>query len=231
MILNSGMGTRMGEETREHPKCMTVLSGCETILSKQLDQLYRMGVEEVIMTTGYLSDVLVDYCMNISYRPHVTYVKNEKYDSTNYIYSIYQARQYLKDDIILLHGDLVFDDSVLEDIIECKESCMTVDFNARLPQKDFKAVIKDNRILQIGIEFFEQAVAAQPLYKILYKDWTVWLREIEMFCERGEINCYAEKAYNRIAEQCRIVPLDVGGRLCREIDTIEDWKDIMEEVV
>lgn len=33
LILNSGMGSRMGVLTKEHPKCMTDLVGGETVLS------------------------------------------------------------------------------------------------------------------------------------------------------------------------------------------------------
>ena len=41
LILNSGMGSRMGVLTSEHPKCMTEISGRETILSRQLSQIDR----------------------------------------------------------------------------------------------------------------------------------------------------------------------------------------------
>lgn len=34
LILNSGLGSRMGVYTKEHPKCMTDLVGEETILSR-----------------------------------------------------------------------------------------------------------------------------------------------------------------------------------------------------
>ena len=44
LLLNSGRGTRMGEETREHPKCMCRLAGGETIISWQVKQLVRCGV-------------------------------------------------------------------------------------------------------------------------------------------------------------------------------------------
>lgn len=227
LILNSGMGSRMGEETKEHPKCMTALTGEETILSRQLKQLYKAGVREVVMTTGYCNDILVDYCDRVAEGLHVTYVHNEKYGETNYIYSIYQAREYLDDDILLLHGDLVFEDSVLKDILDSKESCMVVDSTLKLPEKDFKAVVLDARISKVGIEFFENAVAAQPLYKILQKDWMVWLTEIKSFCDQGNVNCYAENAYNRVSDKCKIVPLDIRGRLCSEIDTMEDRERII----
>ena len=35
LILNSGLGSRMGALTSEHPKCMTELNPKETILSRQ----------------------------------------------------------------------------------------------------------------------------------------------------------------------------------------------------
>ena len=229
LILNSGMGSRMGEETKEHPKCMTSLTGEETILSRQLRQLYKAGIQEVVMTTGYCNDILMDYCDQVRGELSVTYVHNEKYGETNYIYSIYQARKYLDDDILLLHGDLVFEDSVLKDVLDSEESCMTVDSTLELPEKDFKAVVVDNRISKVGIEFFEHAVAAQPLYKILKKDWMVWLAEIESYCEQGNVNCYAENAYNEVSDTCRIVPLDIKGRLCSEIDIIEDRERIIRE--
>ena len=39
LILNSGLGSRMGVLTSEHPKCMTELNSKETILSRQLNML------------------------------------------------------------------------------------------------------------------------------------------------------------------------------------------------
>lgn len=54
LILNSGLGSRMGELTSEHPKCMTEISLHETILSRQLRQIANAGIEEVFMTTAYV---------------------------------------------------------------------------------------------------------------------------------------------------------------------------------
>ena len=39
LILNSGLGSRMGVITNEHPKCMTEISYKNTILSRQLSIL------------------------------------------------------------------------------------------------------------------------------------------------------------------------------------------------
>ena len=58
LILNSGMGSRMGVLTAEQPKCMTEISGKETILSRQLRQLAEAGIDEVVMTTGLFDGIL-----------------------------------------------------------------------------------------------------------------------------------------------------------------------------
>lgn len=58
LILNSGMGTRMGVLTKEHPKCMTDISNVDTILSRQLKIIEKNQIVDVVMTTGYFEDVL-----------------------------------------------------------------------------------------------------------------------------------------------------------------------------
>lgn len=223
LILNSGLGSRMGVITNEHPKCMTEISYKNTILSRQLRQLVSFGIEDVVITTGYYDKVLVDYCNALHLPLKYTFVNNPVYDKTNYIYSIYCAKERLKDDdIILMHGDLVFENLVMEAVIDSPASCMTVSSSLPLPEKDFKAVIKGDRIEKVGIEFFDNAMAAQPLYKIKKEDWLIWLANIEKFCESDNRKCYAENAFNEVSDKCIIKPLDVKDMLCAEIDTPED---------
>lgn len=222
LILNSGMGSRMGVLTSEHPKCMTEIFGNETILSRQLRMIVDAGIEDVIMTTGAFDNVLVKYCQSLDLPLRITYVKNPVYDKTNYIYSIYCAKDYLDDDIILMHGDLVFENSVFDSVLLSDKSCMTVSSVLPLPEKDFKAVVKNGKITSVGIEFFNEAFAAQPLYKILKNDWTVWLNNIVAFCNNDNTKCYAENAFNEVSDKCNIFPLDIENKLCSEIDTPED---------
>lgn len=223
LILNSGLGHRMGVLTSEHPKCMTEISPRDTILSRQLRLLSRAGIEEVVMTTGYFDDVLVNYCNSLNLPLHYTFVNNPLYAETNYIYSIYCAKDYLKDeDIVLMHGDLVFEESVLEDLLDFEKSCMKVSSTIALPDKDFKSVVLDGRVYKVGVEFFTDAMESQALYKLNKKEWNKWLDKICEFCESDNRKCYAEVAFNEISEDCPIYAYDVKDRLCSEIDTPED---------
>lgn len=223
LILNSGLGHRMGVLTSEHPKCMTEISHKNTILSRQLRQIADAGIKEVVMTTGYYDQVLIDYCNFLNLPIKFTFVNNPLYDKTNYIYSIYCAKEYLQDDdIVLMHGDLVFENIIFDEVVNSEKSVMTVSSTIDLPEKDFKAVIKDGKIVKVGIEFFNDAMAAQPLYKINKEDWKVWLDNIIKFCESDNRKCYAENAFNEVSDAGNIYPLDVKNGLCAEIDTPED---------
>ncbi|HNX14706.1 MAG TPA: phosphoenolpyruvate mutase [Oscillospiraceae bacterium] len=223
LILNSGLGHRMGVLTSEHPKCMTEISSNDTILSRQLKLVASTGITEVVMTTGYFDDVLVNYCNSLGLPLHYTFVKNPIYDKTNYIYSIYCAKDQLQDDdIVLMHGDLVFESSVLDDLLACDHSCMKVSSIISLPVKDFKAVVHNGRVEKVGIEFFTDAMEAQALYKLNKDDWKVWLDKIYEYCEADNRKCYAEVALNEVSDRCAIYAYDVKDRLCTEIDTPED---------
>lgn len=222
LILNSGMGSRMGVLTSEHPKCMTEISYGETILSRQLKLLERAGISEIVITTGLFDSVLVNYCRAMHLSLDFRFVKNPIYDRTNYIYSIYCAKTILDDDIILMHGDLVFEEMVLDDLLAFSGSCMVTSSTLELPQKDFKAVVEAGKVTKVGIDFFDHAQAAQALYKLQKQDWRIWLDKIISFCEKGDVKCYAENALNEVSQHCNIIAYDVKDRLCAEVDTPED---------
>lgn len=223
LILNSGLGSRMGVLTSEHPKCMTEISAKDTILSRQLKLLAEAGITEVVMTTGYFDGVLVNYCKSLELPLNISFINNPLYAETNYIYSIYCAREALRDDgVVLMHGDLVFEYSVLEDLLANEKSCMKVSSTIDLPEKDFKAVVKDGLVKAVGIEFFDSAMEAQALYKLNKEDWKIWLDKICEFCESDKRKCYAEVALNEITDECIIEAYDVKNRLCTEIDNPED---------
>lgn len=222
LILNSGLGSRMGVLTSEHPKCMTEISSKETILSRQLKMIADVGIEEVVMTTGYYDGVLVKYCQSLELPLHFTFVNNPIYDQTNYIYSIYCAKDYLDDDVILMHGDLVFENEVFDRVVASPVSCMTVSSTLPLPEKDFKARVVDGKVMAVGVDIFNEAMEAQALYKLNKDDWKVWLDKIIEFCESDRRKVYAENALNELNGAANIHALDVENLLCAEIDNPED---------
>lgn len=223
LILNSGIGKRMRPITNEIPKCLIKLNG-NTILGHQIENLLKVGVDEIIMTTGPLEDKIKSF-MNENF-PHVKvkYIKNEKYETTNYIYSLWLAKDHIDDDIILLHGDMVFEPELLVRLIECEnKNCVLINNKIELPQKDFKAHIIDNKIKEIGVDVFtENSSFLAPIYKLSKKDFLIWMNEIENFIKKGEVNKYAEDAFNEIHHKINLRPTFFSEEFCMEIDNVDD---------
>jgi len=225
LILNSGLGSRMKD--LRSCKCLVELTDGVTIFDMQISALLRCGISKFIITTGSNANVLEEHAIGHFPEASFTFVYNPKYAETNYIYSIYLAREYLfGGDVLLLHGDLVFEQSVLQDIIASQHSVVATDSTKTLPEKDFKAVIKEGKITYVGVDIpadlLPDAIYMQPLYKLLWRDWKIWLDEIVKFCANGETGVYAENAFNLVSFSMNLLALDVFGRECFEVDNNED---------
>ena len=228
IILNSGMGTRLEELTKNNPKSMVKLNDDTTIFSRTLSILSKFDIDEYIITTGYLHEVLEKYALSEFENLNFRFVHNPVYDKTNYIKSLDLIPE-IDDDIILLHGDLVFTEDVASKVIESNQTCVVVDSTILIPKDDFKAKIEDNHVKYIGVDYFEDdAVACQPFYKLKSDDWNMWKNKIREFCDNDNMNVYAENAFNSISDKLIIEPLDLKGLLCMEVDTKEDLKNVKE---
>ena len=228
IILNSGMGSRLGDLTKNNPKSLVNLKDDETIFSRAISILSKFNISEYIITTGYLDNVLKEYIKHNFPNFKFIFVHNELFDQSNYIKSM-DLIQELDDDIILLHGDLVFNMETATKIINNPNSCVVIDSSVKIPKDDFKAKVIDNKIKYIGVDYFEEdAVACQPFYKLKNEDWKIWKKKIQEFCENGEVNVYAENALNTLLNKLQIGAIDINGELCMEIDTKSDLNNVRE---
>ncbi len=224
LLLNSGLGSRMGDETREHPKCMTRISDAHTIISWQVKCLEMIGVTEAVVTTGHLSKMLEEYLLSLDTPIRFRFVHNPRYRETNYICSVHLARELLAgQDVISLHGDLVMHPQAMEMLAASPVSAVTVDTTLPLPEKDFKGRIVDGRLTEVGVNVFGPDCAQlQPAYLLRAAETDRWLQEIAAFVAAGDDRVYAENAFNAAWREIPIRPVDVQGLLCAEIDNQED---------
>ena len=135
------------------------------------------------------------------------------------------TKNLIDDDIVLLHGDLLFDRKLIKFLLKAERNSVLVNKKMKLLKKDFKAVIKNGRIIKIGTDFFGSDVFPSfPLYKFFRKDFLFWLNSCKKYIEKGETNIYAEDVFNEISNKILLYPLYFDDELCMEIDTVEDVK-------
>ena len=227
LILNSGTGSRMGDLTKQSHKSMLKVSNNTPLIGYQLNLLKQNGIYDIVITTGHNEHVLKSF-VNENYPDlNIKFVYNPEYLNTNYIYSIFLSLNYLNQDLLMFHGDLYFEDDILKSILNKKESHVVIDSQLELPDKDFKARLKKSLVVNIGIDTFgDDCVACQPMYKLNLSDWKKWATAIEEFCENNKVDVYAENALNEVLKEIELLPFDIKGKLCMEIDNLEDFQKL-----
>lgn len=121
IILAAGMGRRLGEFTQNNTKCMVEVNGIR-LIDRLLKQLSALSLQRVVIVTGYKGRELQSHVGSSYNGLSVEYVHNPIYDKTNNIYSLSLAREQLQaDDTLLIESDLIFEDSLLQIILDCPD--------------------------------------------------------------------------------------------------------------
>ena len=226
LIFNSGLGSRLGRLTEKRPKAMVRLNNGETVFSRQLRILFDVGIRDFVITTGpYAEQLICEAAPYVSRGCTISFVPNEIYDQTNYIYSMFRARELLlTDDFLMLHGDLVFDADYAQKVVESEvESLGSVNRSLELPKKDFKARLVNGRVHEVSVGIFdENCVAFQPFYKLSRRSMDIWLANVTQFCKAGHVKVYAENAANEVFHKMNVSAFSYTDHLVEEIDTPED---------
>ena len=118
VILAAGMGKRLKELTYNNTKCMVQVNGV-TLIDRMLHQIEKCVVSRIIIVVGYEGQKLIDYIGTLAINTPIVYIHNPIYDKTNNIYSLALAKEWLcKEDTLLLESDLIFEDSVLQTLVD-----------------------------------------------------------------------------------------------------------------
>lgn len=117
IILAAGEGKRLRPLTEDIPKCMVKIFG-KSLLEHQLDVFEKVGIRDITIVTGYKSNSIKI--------PNVKYYKNENYNSTNMVETLFCAKNELSGSIIVSYGDIIFERSVLEKLITTDEDFAVV---------------------------------------------------------------------------------------------------------
>lgn len=125
VILAAGMGSRLKDITKNKAKCMVEVNEIP-LIKRMLEQLEAYDLTRIVIVVGYEKERLIEYIESLNINVPIEYVVNEQYKETNNIYSLYLAKDYLKEETLLLESDLIFEEQVLEKIVNTKEANVAV---------------------------------------------------------------------------------------------------------
>ena len=86
VILAAGIASRLRPLTDTTPKCLLKI-GERCLLERAFDALIQNGFDEFIIVTGYRQQQIVDFLQAHYPTQDITFIYNDRYESTNNIYS------------------------------------------------------------------------------------------------------------------------------------------------
>lgn len=109
IIMAAGIGSRMQPVTLTTPKPLVRVNGVRMI-DTVIQGLHNNGIYEIYVVVGYLKEQFYD--LEKEY-PGLTIIDNPYYDQCNNIASLYVARDYIENAIILDGDQIIYHDSIL----------------------------------------------------------------------------------------------------------------------
>lgn len=230
IILASGEGSRLGELTDQKPKPLVEVCG-RPLISYPLTQISKRGINRCIITTGPFRKELEEYARSLDDMKY-QFINNERYDETNYSYSLWLAMDTYEEwadnhSVLLLHSDLVFSPIVFDRLITSDvKNGVIVSSDQSLDSKDFCGEIEANSVTRIETGLSGDNVRQiYPMYKLSARMFSVWLDEIDQMIESGFEQEYAEAALNPLLDRYTLRPIYIDS-FCSEVDTPDDIETV-----
>lgn len=109
IVLAAGRGSRLPEKFRFNPKCLCQVNG-KTIFEHNLNFFKKF--KKKIIIGGYKNNLLKKFSKKYSFK----LIKNKNFKSTNMVESLFIASNYVKDDVVICYGDIIFDSSLFNQL-------------------------------------------------------------------------------------------------------------------
>lgn len=155
IILAAGQGTRLRPLTDVKPKCMVEYQG-KAIIDSILEAMDTCKISDIAIVDGYKKEVLETYLSS----KNVTFFTNPAYTTTNMVSTLFCAKTFMDDDVIISYADIVYDAKVLEEL-SASQGALSVVVDRRWrelwaqrmenPLEDAETLkIKDGYIVELG---------------------------------------------------------------------------------
>ena len=115
IILAAGLGSRLGDITKEKPKCLLHV-GEERIIDRLIRSLSTKKISKITVVVGFLGYMIEDH-INRNFRD-IEIVYNDDYRTTNNMYSMLLGLERVSKDysVISINADCIYGEKYFENL-------------------------------------------------------------------------------------------------------------------
>jgi len=121
IIIAAGSGKRISKEGKDIPKSMVKVNG-QPIIKYQLSALKQAGIDDIYVITGPYSEKF--------HLDNVKYVKDQNYTKHDILGSLMEAKDFLKNNVLVMYSDIIFESKIIKQILDSKgDISIAIDMN------------------------------------------------------------------------------------------------------
>ena len=151
IIIAAGQGKRIPQITKKKPKCLIKINN-KTIIKIQIDFFRDLKISKIAVVRGFKKK-------KINYKS-ITYYDNKNYKKNEQLDSLFYAKKFFDDDMIVCFSDIIYEKKILNQFIKTKKNfALAIDkkwknryinrFDHPHSQAD-KVIMKNGKVLKIG---------------------------------------------------------------------------------
>ncbi|WP_342508551.1 phosphocholine cytidylyltransferase family protein [Sporosarcina sp. FSL K6-2383] len=227
IILAAGIGSRLRPQTDEIPKCLVKVNEQDSIIDTQIKALKTANIEEIIIITGYRANQIQEYILNKYTELKFTFIENNKYLTTNNMYSFLLAKPYLESQsFVSLNADVALDDQIIKGLLNNPNSNLIAVDKEMFSEESMKVKIgkPTEAVISIskGIEERDAFAVSIDVYKIAKEASNIIFAVAQSVIDSEGENQWFEVALNESFQQIDFATHEIQGLKWFEIDNQED---------
>ncbi|MFN7970756.1 MAG: phosphocholine cytidylyltransferase family protein [Acidobacteriota bacterium] len=232
IVLAAGVGKRLAGSGHDGPKCLLPMGGV-TLLSRTLRACATAGVADVVLVTGFMK-AAID--AEIAAHPAVLplrVIENPRFRE-GAILSLFAAREALARDAIVMDADVLFDPSILADLVASETSAFLCDESHPFTGEEmmlhgtrarvthiYRGVLPGERVLGEAVGFTRFSAA----------DARVLEGMLAAAVASGRTGIEHEELFDDFLARCHVAAIPTAGRPWLEIDFAEDVARAHSEIL
>jgi len=231
LLLAAGTGSRLLPLTKDAPKCLTLVSEI-SILSRLVDNLRQQGFKKLVVITGYLNASIEAYLGDMCKGIELEYIHSSLYRTTNNIYSLWMARSIMKEPFVLIESDLVFDQSLLNEMIYpdriavagikdwMNGTTVTVDSNQKV------IAFKGDTSPLLGVVKYKTV----NIYSFSLESWSKITKRLDEHIQAEKVKGYYETVFSELVDEgeLSLEAVSFDKKAWYEIDTLIDLNEAVK---
>ncbi|MCX4966009.1 phosphocholine cytidylyltransferase family protein [Streptomyces sp. NPDC079020] len=165
LVLAAGAGRRLRPYTDTLPKALVPVDGERTVLDLTLANFAEVGLTEVAIVVGYRKEAVYDRKAELEakYGVTLTLIDNDKAEEWNNAYSLWCAREVLKQGVILANGDTVHPVSVEKTLLDARgkgqKIILALDTVKSLADEEMKVITEGDKGVRRITKLMDPATA------------------------------------------------------------------------